>query len=100
MANRENLRTIGGTVLNVYKEMGETPRERLERLRKQRPYLEAEVLSYAGRLDPMAEGVLLCLVGSANKRILRVERRGSACFESSEVTNRGQETVRQIAADE
>ncbi len=27
-----------------------------------------EVLSYAGRLDPMAEGVMLCLVGSANKR--------------------------------
>ena len=25
-------------------------------------------VSYAGRLDPMAEGVMLCLVGSANKR--------------------------------
>lgn len=55
-------------VLNLYKQMGETPRERLERLREQRPYYEHEVLSYAGRLDPMAEGVLLCLVGSANRR--------------------------------
>jgi tRNA pseudouridine55 synthase len=57
-----------GEVLNLYKQMGETPRERLERLRMQKPYYAHEVLSYAGRLDPMAEGVLLCLVGSANKR--------------------------------
>jgi tRNA pseudouridine55 synthase len=42
-----------GRVLNLYKQMGETPRERLERLR---------------RLDPMAEGVLVCLVGAANQR--------------------------------
>lgn len=55
-----------GTVLNLYKNLGETPRERLERLRAQKPHYEHEVLSYAGRLDPMAEGVLLCLVGAAN----------------------------------
>lgn len=54
--------------MNLYKNIGETPRERLERLRIQKPEYEHEVLSYAGRLDPMAEGVLLCLVGSANKR--------------------------------
>lgn len=57
-----------GGVINLYKELGETPRERLERLRKEYPEYSHEVLSYAGRLDPMAEGVLLCLVGSANKR--------------------------------
>src|SRR3972149_4445698 len=57
-----------GQVLNHYKQLGETPRERLERLRAQRPHYEHEVLSYAGRLNPMAEGVMLCLVGSANKR--------------------------------
>ncbi len=57
-----------GSVLNLYKELGETPRERLERLRVQKAHLEHEVLSYAGRLDPMAEGVMLCLVGSANSR--------------------------------
>ncbi len=56
-----------GTVLNLYKQLGETPRERLERLRSQKPHYEHEVLSYAGRLDPMAEGVLLCLVGGANQ---------------------------------
>lgn len=58
----------GGQVLNLYKKLGETPRERLERLRQQKPHYAHEVLSYAGRLDPMAEGVLLCLAGSANKR--------------------------------
>src|SRR3990167_742701 len=59
-------RTGGG--LNLFKKLGEPPRERLERLRVQKPHYEHEVLSYAGRLDPMAEGVMLCLVGSANKR--------------------------------
>ncbi len=60
-------RTVGGKVLNLYKQQGETPRERLERLRIQKPECASEVLSYAGRLDPMAEGVLIALVGSANK---------------------------------
>ena len=61
-------KSAAGHVLNLYKRLGETPRERLERLRVQKPHYAHEVLSYAGRLDPMAEGVLLSLVGSANKR--------------------------------
>jgi tRNA pseudouridine55 synthase len=61
------LRATGETVLNLYKKLGETPRERLERLRSEKPYFAHDSLSYAGRLDPMAEGVLLCLVGPANK---------------------------------
>lgn len=56
-----------GGVVNLYKQLGETPRERLERLRVQKPQYATEVLSYAGRLDPMAEGVMLCLVGAENK---------------------------------
>lgn len=59
---------IGGELVNLYKKLGETPRERLERLRLQKPEFRYEVLSYAGRLDPMAEGVLLCLSGAANSR--------------------------------
>lgn len=59
---------IGGEVVNLYKKLGETPRERLERLRTQKAQYRYEVLSYAGRLDPMAEGVLLALVGAANSR--------------------------------
>jgi tRNA pseudouridine55 synthase len=57
-----------GKVINLYKRLGETPRERLERLRHDRREFEHEVLSYAGRLDPMAEGVLLALAGGANAR--------------------------------
>ena len=57
-----------GSVLNLYKRMGETPRERLERLRTEKPRYAMEVLSYAGRLDPLAEGVLLALVGGENLR--------------------------------
>lgn len=68
LAEMSVMQNMSGEVLNLYKQMGETPRERLERLRAQQPYYAHEVLSYAGRLDPMAEGVLLCLVGSANKR--------------------------------
>lgn len=60
--------TPGGHILNLYKKLGETPRERLERLRVQKPQYRYEVLSYAGRLDPMAEGVLVCLVGAENSR--------------------------------
>lgn len=66
-SEQPKIRTVGGKVLNLYKQLGETPRERLERLRVQRPEYAGEVLSYAGRLDPMAEGVLITLVGSANK---------------------------------
>ncbi len=60
--------TAAGNVLNLYKQLGETPLERLDRLRIQKPEYAGEVLSYAGRLDPMAEGVLIALAGDANKR--------------------------------
>jgi len=54
-------------VLTVYKNIGETPLECLERIRSERQELVKERLSYAGRLDPMAEGVMLILVGDENK---------------------------------
>src|SRR3989344_5921655 len=54
-------------VIPYYKNRGETPKEALERLRIERPKLQNETLSYAGRLDPLAEGGLLILVGEANK---------------------------------
>ena len=40
----------------------------LDRLRRERPELEGEKLSYIGRLDPLAEGLMLVLVGEENKR--------------------------------
>ena len=46
-------------IINLYKEQGETPKERLTRHRM-RYGLSPEVrLTYLGRLDPLAEGVLL-----------------------------------------
>ncbi len=48
----------------LYKKLGETPLEALHRLRDERPELGKERLSYAGRLDPMAEGLLLVLSGN------------------------------------
>ncbi len=61
----------------VYKKVGETPLETLGRLRAEFPVLEGVPLSYAGRLDPLAEGVLLVLSGSYNKireDFLRLEK--------------------------
>jgi len=61
-------KSLHSKALNLYKKLGETPRERLERLRIEKPQYAGEVLSYAGRLDPMAEGVLIALVGAENHK--------------------------------
>jgi len=58
---------MDGKTIKIYKERGETPLERLDRLREEKPEHAHKKLSYAGRLDPMAEGVMLVLVGDANK---------------------------------
>ncbi len=55
-------------ILNLYKERGETPLERIERFRRANPEYKNIPLSYAGRLDPMAEGVLIVLAGEANQK--------------------------------
>lgn len=49
------------------KRAGETPLQALERLRNERPELAAERLTYAGRLDPLADGKLLVLIGEECK---------------------------------
>lgn len=51
----------------IYKEVGETPLEALERLRASNIELINQKLSYAGRLDPMAEGLLMITIGDENK---------------------------------
>ena len=55
-------------ILNLYKERGETPLARLERFRKTHPEYKNVPMSYVGRLDPMAEGVLMVLAGEENKK--------------------------------
>lgn len=55
-------------MINLYKKIGETPLECLDRFREHNPEYKDASLSYAGRLDPMAEGVLLVLAGEENKK--------------------------------
>ncbi len=52
----------------VTKRIGETPLEAIERYRSTALLKEDVPLAYAGRLDPMAEGVLLVLIGDECKR--------------------------------
>lgn len=51
----------------VWKPIGLTPLEAIEKLRLDHPELYKEKISYAGRLDPMAEGILILLIGEENK---------------------------------
>lgn len=56
-------------IINLYKPLGLTPLQAIEKFReKHKPYHVVK-MGYAGRLDPMAEGVLLVLIGDENKNI-------------------------------
>ena len=46
-------------VIIAYKNIGETPLECLERHRKERSIDKDIPMTYAGRLDPMAEGLMI-----------------------------------------
>ena len=52
----------------LYKTVGQTPLECVELWRQTKPELKDTPLAYAGRLDPMAEGVLLVLIGEECKK--------------------------------
>ncbi len=54
--------------ISVWKEVGQTPLQALEKLRVAHPELTDLPLTYAGRLDPLAEGQLLVLVGDECKQ--------------------------------
>jgi len=56
-------------VLNIYKPLGMTPLEAIQKFKKKNPEYQDEKMGYAGRLDPMAQGVLVVLVGDENKKI-------------------------------
>lgn len=55
-------------ILKLYKKLGETPLECIERYRKDNPVEAQETMTYLGRLDPMAEGLLLVLAGDTRKK--------------------------------
>lgn len=52
----------------IQKQLGETPLEAAERLRKNLHLPSSVPLAYAGRLDPMATGKLLILIGDECKK--------------------------------
>ena len=52
----------------IYKPVGLTPYQSVLQYKKQFPEYADLTISYAGRLDPMAEGLLLLLVGDENKK--------------------------------
>ncbi|KND51101.1 MAG: tRNA pseudouridine55 synthase [Parcubacteria bacterium C7867-003] len=49
----------------VYKNLGETPLNSIQRFKKDNPVYEGLPITYAGRLDPMAEGLLILLAGDS-----------------------------------
>ncbi len=53
--------------VTVEKSEGETPLQALERYRSTRPELSGVPMTYAGRLDPMASGLLILLIGDECK---------------------------------
>lgn len=55
-------------VLSLYKNLGETPLECIERYRLSNPSYKEVKMTYLGRLDPMAEGLLLVLAGNTKDK--------------------------------
>ena len=55
-------------VIKLNKEIGETPLECIKRFKQANPEFAEDKMTYAGRLDPLAEGLLLVLVGEECKQ--------------------------------
>jgi len=55
-------------VLKLYKNLGETPLECIERFRIENTEYKETKMTYLGRLDPMAEGLLLVLAGNTKRK--------------------------------
>jgi tRNA pseudouridine55 synthase len=73
MARKQENRIVNDHAVIIWKEVGETPLEALERFRAEeisrgRVELANVPMTYAGRLDPMAEGELLILMGEECKK--------------------------------
>lgn len=54
-------------VINIYKPVGITPLQLIQKFKQENPQYQDLKISYAGRLDPMAHGQMLLLVGEENK---------------------------------
>ncbi len=54
-------------VINIYKPIGLTPLQLISKLRKTRDEYKKIKIGFAGRLDPMAHGVMLLMLGDETK---------------------------------
>ena len=52
-------------IFNIHKPVGISPLDAINTLKEKYSELKNEKMTYAGRLDPMAEGALLILAGKA-----------------------------------
>src|SRR5260221_1849491 len=59
--------------LNVYKPKSQTPLQTILKLKQIFPEYQSSTLSYAGRVDQMAQGVILVLVDGENKHRTKYE---------------------------
>ncbi len=64
MPGSTNFDNYSDRPLPVYKQLGETPLQCLRRVCRQLQIPPEVKVTYAGRLDPMAEGVMLLLIGN------------------------------------
>ncbi len=56
------------SLINLYKPCSKTPLQAVEEFRLQNPKYKTKKISYPGRLDPVAEGILILLIGEENKK--------------------------------
>ena len=55
-------------IIKLYKKLGETPLECIERFRGENKAYKEVKMTYLGRLDPLAEGLLLVLAGDTKAK--------------------------------
>jgi len=55
-------------IIELYKKLGETPLECIKAFRAKNPQYKDVKMTYLGRLDPMAEGLLLVLAGNTRDK--------------------------------
>ena len=58
-------------IINLNKPISITPLEAVKKFQKKNPEYKNKKIGYAGRLDPMAEGILLLLIEDINKEITK-----------------------------
>jgi len=54
-------------IIHIQKQLGETPYSLIQRFKRENPEYSSEKISFAGRLDPMASGEMILLIGESCK---------------------------------